>query len=774
MSGRRRNHATGGHSSSFSFLDTLICTMGVLLVLLHAFARHGEVQVGKEVEETSKRIAVDAKAERESLEWDMEQLQESRAKTEAQLAEERLKLSHIEDHERRLRERFEKLKIAAAEMEHADSTKIQERRQKLAELEDTKLKLVEARKAVADTRRRGEEQATYSVVPYEGPQGTRRRPIYIECRADCLVLQPEGIVLAPDDFVGFTGPGNPLASALRGIREYWSRQANGGKQSEPYPLLLVRPEGIEAYYEARTALDSWGADFGYELIGTDWQLTFPEPDQQLAELTKQVVADARVRQREFVSTTAQLAKNRGRPGLRASSRGGFVPERGTRGGGRGPGGDGWESLGSNWARRGSSASRSGSDGGGSSTVGGSSTDSTGSTGYGTESGGGSDRSYAETSGSSANPYAGLGNGTGPGGASGIGMNAAGSGTGGFDRYGQPQAGGGYGPGGVNAASGLATASGGGSGSSVGNGLPGDAVSQTGSLLQGGSGSQTGSASGSSGIASAQSGLYGSGGNSPSTSSMLASANGSSGTQNGSGSQNGSSTQYGPGSQNANGSSNGSGTQNAQGSLGRSGSQDATGSQSGAGTPSGSGSQSGSSTQASPGSPSGSSSPGTSGSGGGSGSSPASANPATPTMPAFTASSQSQKTNSMAKSRGRDWGLPDSAGTAAATRPVLIECYNDRLVILPENRNELPKEVPLGPKTQESMDEFVADVWKHMKGWGTAGKGMYWRPSLLMEVKPGAADRYAEVKNLLSDSGLDVHERQAQPTAARPTTKKTRK
>src|SRR5260221_11309580 len=132
--------------------------MGVLVVLLHAFARHGEVRVGKEVEEASKQIAVDAKTERESLEWDMEQLQASRAKTEAQLAEERLKLSHIEDHERRLRERFEKLKIAAAEMEHADSAKTQEQRHKLAELEDTKLKLDEARKAVAAARRRGEEQ----------------------------------------------------------------------------------------------------------------------------------------------------------------------------------------------------------------------------------------------------------------------------------------------------------------------------------------------------------------------------------------------------------------------------------------------------------------------------------------------------------------------------------------------------------------------------------------------------------------------------------------
>jgi hypothetical protein len=62
----------------------------------------------------------------------------------------------------------------------------------------------------------------------------------------------------------------------------------------------------------------------------------------------------------------------------------------------------------------------------------------------------------------------------------------------------------------------------------------------------------------------------------------------------------------------------------------------------------------------------------------------------------------------------------------------------------------------------------------MKSWGIAGKGLYWRPTLLMEVKPGAADRYAEVKALLADSGLDVHERQPHATANLPAKKSNRK
>ena len=100
---------------------------------------------------------------------------------------------------------------------------------------------------------------------------------------------------------------------------------------------------------------------------------------------------------------------------------------------------------------------------------------------------------------------------------------------------------------------------------------------------------------------------------------------------------------------------------------------------------------------------------------------------------------------------------------------MVECYNDRLVIMPESKNELPQVTMLGPKAQDNIDQFVSRVWQHMKGWGTAGKGLHWQPTLLMQIEPGAADRYAEVKALLDNSGLDVHERQPR-TAANPPAK----
>ena len=48
----------------------------------------------------------------------------------------------------------------------------------------------------------------------------------------------------------------------------------------------------------------------------------------------------------------------------------------------------------------------------------------------------------------------------------------------------------------------------------------------------------------------------------------------------------------------------------------------------------------------------------------------------------------------------------------------------------------------------------------LKAWGIAGRGMYWRPVLLIEVTPDAEFRYAELKALLDNSGLIVQRRQS--------------
>jgi hypothetical protein len=643
----------------FSFLDAMICTMGALLVLLHAFARHGQIQIAQKTEARASQS--DLKAQREDIEWRNEQLKKSRAQTEAQLAEERLKLSHVEDHERRLREKFRELKIAADEMKRLDTQTAHDREHTQSELEAIKDKVHKAQGAVDDARRNAQHKASaYSVVPYDGPNATQRRPIYIECRGDSVVLQPEGIELAPEDFAGYLGPGNPLASALRASREYLARQtAAGSKAGEPYPLLLVRPEGIEAYYAARTALDSWGSEFGYELVGSDWKLKFPEPDPRLAELTRQVVAEARERQREYAASAPQIARSRNRVTYHARSRGGFAPQGGSRGGRGGSAPGGWDSLGSNWSRR--------------SGVGGSNDDLGGNSSEGS---------------------------SGAGGALGSSDSAASTGLGqrGAGRM-NPQAG------------------------AFENGAAGEAGSGPSGEAHGSARSSWGS-SGTKGPSADQLGSQSTGADSAGSSSDRASG----------GNPRFGSSKVGSGGQDSN-----------DGDSSSAGGGDSSGGQASLG---------------SAGSPGGASSPQAGGS---------------PPPSQSNTVSASKKIKSLAKTRGRDWGLPDAAPAAmAATRPIRIECHPDRLVIVPEASNEVPREIRLGANTQESMDELVSNVWQHMKSWGVAGKGLYWRPTLLMDVKPGAADRYADIKASLADSGMDVHERRPQPSAKNPAPKTMRK
>jgi hypothetical protein len=65
-----------------------------------------------------------------------------------------------------------------------------------------------------------------------------------------VIIQPEGLLLQPQDFMGPLGPGNPLDMALRATREHLESTL-GNAAGQPYPLLVVRPGGVVAYEKAR-------------------------------------------------------------------------------------------------------------------------------------------------------------------------------------------------------------------------------------------------------------------------------------------------------------------------------------------------------------------------------------------------------------------------------------------------------------------------------------------------------------------------------------------
>jgi len=336
--------------SLFPFLAVLLCTMGALIVVLLLVSQRAKamaIQIAAQDDTRQQTVA-----ELEMLDLRAAQLRQQREKTQADLAARRLELGQIEDHMRALQAEFKELCDRLAHGEPVDGAAADVQ----GELARTEEALETARRDLARAQQeQGQKGQSYAIVPYEGPHGTRRRPIYIECRRDAIVIQPEGIVFTVEDFMGPSGPGNPLAAAVRAAREHYAELvlATGTKQPEPYPLLLVRPDGVVAYGAARAALKSWDSEFGYELIDGDWKLAFEPADPKLAELERKAADAARIRQAELIRSAPRIYGGkgvaRGRGGDFASA------EEALNGGGPGNGEGSGTGSGSGASRRGAHA-----------------------------------------------------------------------------------------------------------------------------------------------------------------------------------------------------------------------------------------------------------------------------------------------------------------------------------------------------------------------------------------------------------------------------------
>jgi hypothetical protein len=327
----RRRPDSGPAISLFPFLAVLLCTMGSLLVLLVLFSRRaGDSRTV--AAEAAARARTDALAlDRDELTWRLEQLSGIRDRTAAELARARMQLAGIEEDSRRLADELDAMEREAAAL--ADRRPAAEPAATEQALADLERRLAEDREALARARAEGAGRPAYAVVPYEGSNGTRRRPLYIECCIDGVFLQPEGIRLGPADFEGPPGPGNPLASALRAAREHVARQPgeSGAPEAQPYPLLLVRPSGVMAYYAAREAIQSWGNEFGYQFIDEDWPLTFPPADPALAAVEQRAIDESRRRLAWLAQSRPPRASRASRPPQlyrAAPTRGGVVADGG--------------------------------------------------------------------------------------------------------------------------------------------------------------------------------------------------------------------------------------------------------------------------------------------------------------------------------------------------------------------------------------------------------------------------------------------------------------
>ncbi len=289
--------------SLFPFIAVLICTMGALIVLLVLVVQQARVQADtittdREVPDTvSEEERKQRLQDQEDLDWQREILEQQRAELNKQMSEERLRLSHLEEHIRRLENNLRRVQEEATELEQMQSDDTREISSQQLEIQRLQAEIEREREALEVARdEAASSRQSFTTSADRGHNGTRRRQIYTECRESGIFLQPEGIVLGAEDFSGPLGPGNPLDAALRTIREHWKHVEGEASKGEPYPLLVVRPDGATAYSMARAAMASWDDEFGYELVDEDMELAFPPSDPTLSRLLEGTVRTARQRQ----------------------------------------------------------------------------------------------------------------------------------------------------------------------------------------------------------------------------------------------------------------------------------------------------------------------------------------------------------------------------------------------------------------------------------------------------------------------------------------------
>ncbi|HEV7221470.1 MAG TPA: hypothetical protein VGN42_02145, partial [Pirellulales bacterium] len=329
---KRRGQPQSGAAgvSLFPFLAVLLCTMGALIVVLVVIARQARLQLAEgDAVGAPSPVREELEAQQADLQWRIEVLGESRSRTREQLEGQRAELSHLEDHARRLQSQLEELDGARRQFDQMAAGGELEGDRLKREIDDIEKKISDKQKELDKAiKKAGSGGDSYAVVAYHGPNETRRRPIYIECRREGVIFQPEGLVLTERDFEGNLGPSSPMSCALRAAREYLARNQLPGEEGTPYPLLLVRPDGIAAYEAAHVTLVESGSEFGYELVGQDWPLEFPPTDPRLTLAMRRAIGEGRLRQAYLARAAPQLRESGPHATFRASPRGGLMRDDG--------------------------------------------------------------------------------------------------------------------------------------------------------------------------------------------------------------------------------------------------------------------------------------------------------------------------------------------------------------------------------------------------------------------------------------------------------------
>ena len=104
-----------------------------------------------------------------------------------------------------------------------------------------------------------------------------------------------------------------------------------------------------------------------------------------------------------------------------------------------------------------------------------------------------------------------------------------------------------------------------------------------------------------------------------------------------------------------------------------------------------------------------------------------------------------RTTASRKSAATIGAFPSTAKLSTpVSRTIHIECRGDCLILKPDFGNPQPRVIPFGPRTADSVDKLVAAVWDYTKGWGIAGRQMYWKPRLELELGLSGEGRYSRI------------------------------
>ena len=340
---QRARRDSGPTVSLFPFLAVLLCTMGMLIMLLVAISRdtatgeaaaaspadadplfseaamRGLTEEGPAPSETrsadpeEKLSPEDEKlyaqfreangeidpdeleTQRESAEWFLSELKGVRDRTRDELSAERARLAEAEKEINSLVTELVELNQRAADLAR-ESKPESDSLQK--EIDAKAEEIAELNRQIEELRNKADEageKTTYAILPYRGKTGTFRRPIYVECDENGIRLMPERVQFVPEDFLVAKYPGNPFDAGLRAARQYFIETGEGSSENEPYPLLILKPESAQTYYIAKSALASWGGEFGYEFVESDAEIEYPRPDPELRRRVEEQVAMARAR-----------------------------------------------------------------------------------------------------------------------------------------------------------------------------------------------------------------------------------------------------------------------------------------------------------------------------------------------------------------------------------------------------------------------------------------------------------------------------------------------